>query len=130
MILKRNKGFFNQLIQILPLPLGVSADKEHTTAILAKLYSCVLEKIISIAENPGNVLTSLLGQIKETFTEQNHIELFTKTLLDINGKHFDWIHVVGKSSWKKKFEMKSKNEKLESSNEAEIGKFLITCLQF
>ena len=98
MVLKRNKGFFNQLIQILPLPLGVSADKEHTTAILAKLYSCVLEKIISIAENPGNVLTSLLGQIKETFTEQNHIELFTKTLLDINGKHFDGKHVVGKSS--------------------------------
>ena len=86
-MLKRHKGFFNQLIQILPLPLGVSADKEHTTAILAKLYSCVLEKIISIVENPGNVLTTLLGQIKETFTEQNHIELFTKTLLDINGKH-------------------------------------------
>ena len=85
-ILKRHKGFFNQLIQILPLPLKVSADKEHTTAILAKLYSCVLEKIISISENPGNVLTTLLGQIKETFTEQNHIELFTKTLLDINGK--------------------------------------------
>ena len=116
MILKRNKGFFNQLIQILPLPLGVSADKEHTTAILAKLYSCVLEKIISIAENPGNVLTSLLGQIKETFTEQNHIELFTKTLLDINGKHFDWIHVVGQSSWKKR-EVRNEVKKRE------VGKF-------